>query len=169
MRKSISHALIIADTNRIWDNPYPLQIRLTRGISVNQGLVEVYCNGQWGTMCHNLFRRNDAITICRQLGYNTVRLYNYYNRPMWAKFACISFLLLIMFYFCSVGTSDQPIWLSNAQCGSIQPCLGNCTTCPTSQTCTHSQDVTIECTYEGKHHALITSYMNHIIIIITIT
>ena len=55
-----------------------------------------------------------------------------------------------LFYCCSVGTADQPIWLSNAQCGTIQPCLGNCTSCPKSQTCTHSQDVTVECTYEGN-------------------
>ena len=68
---------------------------------------------------------------------------------------CTHVLIICLFVvICSVGTSDQPIWLSNARCGTVRPCLGNCqgATCPTSraQTCTHSEDVTIECTYEGK-------------------
>ena len=56
-------------STRIWSNPYSGQIRLTRGSTVNQGLVEVFCNGQWGTVCDDLFGQNDANTICRQLGY----------------------------------------------------------------------------------------------------
>ena len=39
----------IVDSNRIWDNPYAGQVRLTGGSTVNKGLVEVYCNGRWVT------------------------------------------------------------------------------------------------------------------------
>ena len=31
-------------------------IRLQGGNFVNQGRVEVYCNGQWGTICDNGFQ-----------------------------------------------------------------------------------------------------------------
>ena len=44
-------------------------IRLQGGIYSNQGRVEVYCNGQWGTICDNGFDSTDAQTICKQLGY----------------------------------------------------------------------------------------------------
>ena len=56
-------------TTRIWDNPFDGQVRLTRGTYSSQGLVEVYCNGQWGTVCNDEFDQIDADTICRQLGY----------------------------------------------------------------------------------------------------
>ena len=59
----------VAVSTRIWDSPYSGQIRLTRGDIVNRGLLEVYCNGQWGTVCDDFFGQNDADTVCRQLGY----------------------------------------------------------------------------------------------------
>ena len=48
-------------------------IRLQEGKYPNEGRVEVYCNGQWGTIINDGFRSTDAQTICKQLGYN------YYN------------------------------------------------------------------------------------------
>ena len=60
----------ITDATRIWDsNPYSGMIRLQGGTYSNQGRVEVYCNGQWGTICDNGFDFTDAETICKQLGY----------------------------------------------------------------------------------------------------
>ena len=58
------------DSTRIWDsNPYNGMIRLQGGNYSNQGRVEVYCNGQWGTICDDGFGSTDANTICKQLGY----------------------------------------------------------------------------------------------------
>ena len=64
----------ISDSTCIWDNPYDGQIRLQRGTYSNQGLVEVYCNGEWGTICDNGFGSTEATVVCHQLGYN-----DYYN------------------------------------------------------------------------------------------
>ena len=61
----------IADVTRIWDNPFNGQIRLVRGDTVNRGLVEVYCNGQWGTLCSNQFSRGIGDSVCQQLGYSS--------------------------------------------------------------------------------------------------
>ena len=63
---------IVVDTTRIWNsNPYAGMVRLQGGYYSNEGLVEVYCNGQWGTICSTGFSTNDANTICRQLGYDS--------------------------------------------------------------------------------------------------
>ena len=69
--------MIHTDSTRIWDNPYTLQVRLTGGATVNQGLVEVYCSGQWGTVCNDGFVQNEADTICRQLGYYSAYRYDH--------------------------------------------------------------------------------------------
>ena len=64
------------DTTRIWNsNPFPGMIRLQGGGYSNEGRVEVYCNGQWGTICNVGFDETDAHTICKQLGYNTYSHY----------------------------------------------------------------------------------------------
>ena len=67
--------VFVTDTTRIWNSsPFSGMIRLQGGSYCNQGRVEVYCNGKWGTICDDGFGSTDARTICKQLGYN-----NYYN------------------------------------------------------------------------------------------
>ena len=70
--------ILYADSIRIWDsNPYPGMIRLHGGNFVNQGRVEIYCNGKWGTICDDGFDSNDANALCRQLGYSGYVDYNH--------------------------------------------------------------------------------------------
>ena len=54
-------------------------IRLQGGTYSNQGRVEVYCNGQWGTICDDGFSYTDANAVCRQLGYSGYIRYDSLN------------------------------------------------------------------------------------------
>ena len=63
---------VLIDSTRIWDsNPFSGMIRLQGGDYSNEGHVEVYCNGQWGTICSTGFNSTDANTLCKQLGYDS--------------------------------------------------------------------------------------------------
>ena len=44
-------------------------IRLIRGRTYHEGLVELCFNGEWGTICDHGWRRTDAGVVCRQLGF----------------------------------------------------------------------------------------------------
>ena len=67
-----------SDSTRIWNsNPFTGMIRLQGGNYSNEVHVEVYCNGQWRTICDNGFDSNDALVLCKQLGYSNYTSYNH--------------------------------------------------------------------------------------------
>ena len=82
-----AHILVWLVTSRIWDNPYNGMVRLTRGSYSNEGLVEVYCNGQWGTVCDDGFSSTDANTVCKQLGYSRAVNYDHLT-SLWVSKGC---------------------------------------------------------------------------------
>ena len=48
-------------------------LRLVQGTiadsTFTSGRLEIYVNGQWGTICDDFFDRNDALVACRELGF----------------------------------------------------------------------------------------------------
>ena len=49
-------------------------MRLTGGSSYNEGRVEVYYNGRWGSVCYYGWDELDAKIVCRQLGFQSSEL-----------------------------------------------------------------------------------------------
>lgn len=47
-------------------------IRLVNGSQPNQGRVEIRINGEFGTICDDHFDAEDALVVCRMLGYRYV-------------------------------------------------------------------------------------------------
>ena len=55
------------ENTSIWNsNLFTGIMHLHEGKYPNKGHVEIYCNGQWGMLCHAGFDSNDAQTICKQ-------------------------------------------------------------------------------------------------------
>ena len=48
-------------------------LRLVGGRGPNEGRLEIFYAGQWGTICDDFFSRDDGDVACRQLGFPGVR------------------------------------------------------------------------------------------------
>ena len=53
------------------------KLRLMNGTQIQSsaGRLEMYLNGQWGTICDDGFGSEDATLACNQLGYETYQRY----------------------------------------------------------------------------------------------
>ena len=83
----------------------PIQgIRLVGGASVGSGRVEIRINNEWAQICANLWNMNDALVVCRYLGFNTTQ-----QVPI-NKF----------------GISTSGYWLTEVRCGGQEDDLNQC-------------------------------------------
>lgn len=103
-------------------------VRLADGSSPDEGRVEVYHMGQWGTVCDDFWGLPDAMVVCRQLGHLTA-----VDAPTSAFF----------------GPGTGPIWYDNVGCAGTEE---NITQCPHPglgiENCAHAEDAGAICESE---------------------
>ena len=87
-----------------------------------QGILQIYYNGDWGTICRNGWSLASADIACKQLGY---------------RFAVMSKHL---------GIGFGPIWLNDVKCNGYEPSLDQCHNSGwDTNLCGHYEDVGIVC------------------------
>ena len=100
-------------------------IRLVGHRSYHQGRVEVYYNGEWGTVCDRGWDHVDARVVCGQLGFGSSG----------TAYGSGHF-----------GQGIGPIWLSNVSCIGIESNIFECGHLDMKiGDCTHSNDAGVYC------------------------
>ena len=105
------------------------ELRLVGGASDNEGRVEVYHRGQWGTVCDDDWGITDAHVVCRQLGY---------SRATFARGDA------------SFGRGSGRIYYDNVACTGRETRLADCSHRGIGRhNCRHSEDAGVVC-HTGK-------------------
>ena len=96
------------------------------GSSANQGRVEVYANGQWGTICDDFWGQEDANVVCRQLGFPGASGYTKKAETF--------------------GAGSGPILLDNVRCVGNETSIMDCPKKAIGvHNCRHSKDAGVIC------------------------
>ncbi|MBI3785034.1 MAG: scavenger receptor cysteine-rich domain-containing protein [Deltaproteobacteria bacterium] len=103
-------------------------IRLVNGASPNEGRVEVFHAGRWGTVCDDNFDQNAANVVCHQLGLGTATVFD--NDSSDQLF----------------GPGVDPIWMDGMSCTGAEARLVDC---PFdgfgNNNCAHTEDAGVVC------------------------
>ncbi|XP_041458223.1 neurotrypsin-like [Lytechinus variegatus] len=103
-------------------------LRLVDGLTSNEGRVEIYKNGEWGTICDDSWDISDAKVVCRQLGYPGAELA--FTRSL---------------FHGGVGR----IWMRQVQCSGTEKLLSECSF-NDYDICDHSEDAGVRCLVDAE-------------------
>ncbi len=102
-------------------------IRLVDGLNQYEGRVELYRNGQWGSICNYEFDRRDGNVVCNHLGY--------------ATFSSMA----------NFGEGTQPIVFSDVHCSGIEENIFDCSISePSDSDCQPGEEVGVICNPLGE-------------------
>ncbi|XP_033760130.1 neurotrypsin-like [Pecten maximus] len=103
-------------------------IRLVNGATENEGRLEIYHSGEWGTVCDDewqRYRKRNAAVVCKQLGYS--------GSGQWNGSA-------------PYGGGDGPIWMDDVVCDQKSTSLQDCKFSGWGRhNCGHDEDVGVVC------------------------
>ena len=108
-------------------------VRLVGGSTANEGRVEVYHNGVWGTVCDDSWDITDANVVCRLLNYSGAS-------------AALSFSFF--------GRGSGPIHYDDVSCTGNETHLADCSHNGIGvHDCSHGEDAGVVCTIttQGEH------------------
>ena len=111
-----------------WEDVYVKcsNVRLSGGTTSSEGLLEVYHDNEWGTVCDDLFDDKAGHVACRQMGFVNASWYGHVAT--------------------SAAPATQPIWMDDVQCSGTETDI---TDCPSNgwgnQNCGHYEDVQLVC------------------------
>ena len=101
-------------------------VRLVDGINSNEGRVEIFYKGLWGTVCDDSWGADDATVVCRQLGLP------YTNATARGDAA--------------FGEGAGVLWLDDVACSGTENWLDECLHNGWgSHDCTHAEDAGVIC------------------------
>lgn len=100
-----------------------VSVRLAGG-NDTAGRVEVFIDGEWGTVCDDLWNLDDAEVACRQLGFPSA-------------ISALSFA-----YF---GEGEGSILMDNVECEGNETSLIECKYDADASDCSHSEDAGVVC------------------------
>ena len=88
--------------------------------------MEIYYNGEWGTVCDNGWSSTDAGVVCRQLGFG----------PYGSSYSGSYF-----------GQGTGPIWLDSVTCVGSESTLASCGHLGVNikRSCSHREDAAVRC------------------------
>ncbi|XP_066574375.1 macrophage scavenger receptor types I and II isoform X2 [Amia ocellicauda] len=107
-------------------NNSTVRVRLVNGLTPRQGRVEVYHEGQWGTICDDKWDITDGSVVCKMLGFQRAdRVYTHA-------------------YF---GRGIGNILLDEVSCTGKETSIFDCQSSAVGKSdCTHSEDAGVSCT-----------------------
>lgn len=121
-------------------------VRLVGGETSNQGRVEIYYSGLWGTVCDDRWDQNDATVVCRQLGYSGGAVLDDQYFPD--------------------GSSFQPIWLDEVSCSGSESRLANCGFPGWgNDNCNHYEDAGVSCYGSGGTKVAVSVFLFTLVIV----
>ncbi|XP_046806928.1 uncharacterized protein LOC111683246 isoform X3 [Lucilia cuprina] len=107
----------------------PIKYRLEGGRSSNEGRLEVFYRGEWGTVCDDDFGLKEAQVVCNSFGL--------YGKAEIAKNI--------------YGPGSGPIWLDQVSCLGNETKIDECNHWSWGENnCNHTEDVGLKCTAGPK-------------------
>ncbi|WAQ96295.1 DMBT1-like protein, partial [Mya arenaria] len=104
------------------------QVYLSGSTSSNQGRIEIFLNGRWGTICDDNFGQTEANVVCGMLGFP--------RNGSVAKGSA---------YF-GAGVQSESVHLDNVGCSGLETSVVNCAHSQVdTNNCGHREDVGVIC------------------------